>query len=70
MRNQISDKRKAENLFNRRKLYMIDRETIKAAKAVDINIIFEEFNWEKDRYSLIPKMHSSVYCHYGWGVGI
>ena len=24
---------------------MIDRETIKAVKAVDMNIIFDEFNW-------------------------
>ena len=36
---------------------MIDRETIKAAKAVDINIIFEEFNWEKDRYGRIRCPH-------------
>lgn len=36
---------------------MIDRETIKAAKAVDMNIIFEEFNWEKDKYGKIRCPH-------------
>lgn len=36
---------------------MIDRETIKAVKAVDMNIIFEEFNWEKDKYGKIRCPH-------------
>ena len=36
---------------------MIDRETIKAVKAVDMNIIFEEFNWEKDRYGRVRCPH-------------
>lgn len=36
---------------------MIDRETIKAVKAVDMNIIFDEFNWEKDKYGKIRCPH-------------
>ncbi len=32
---------------------MIDKETIMAAKAVDMNIIFHEFKWDKDRYGKI-----------------
>ena len=32
---------------------MIDEATIQAAKAVDMNIIFHEFKWDKDRYSKI-----------------
>lgn len=32
---------------------MIDKETIQAAKAVDMNIIFHEFKWAKDRYGNI-----------------
>ena len=36
---------------------MIDRETIKAVKAVDMNIIFDEFNWEKDRYGRVRCPH-------------
>lgn len=36
---------------------MIDKETIKDSKAVDMNIIFDEFNWEKDRYGRIRCPH-------------
>ena len=32
---------------------MIDEATIQSAKAVDMNIIFHEFKWDKDRYSKI-----------------
>ncbi len=38
---------------------MIDEATIQSAKAVDMNIIFHEFNWDKDRYSRIRCPHPS-----------
>lgn len=36
---------------------MIDIETIKAVKAVDMDIILDEFNWEKNRYGQIRCPH-------------
>lgn len=36
---------------------MIDEATIQSAKAVDMNIIFHEFKWDKDRYSKIRCPH-------------
>ena len=36
---------------------MIDRETIQAVKAVDMDIILDEFNWEKNKYGQIRCPH-------------
>ena len=36
---------------------MIDRETIQSAKDVDLNIILDEFQWEKDSYGRIRCPH-------------
>ena len=38
---------------------MIDRETIQSAKDVDINIILDEFGWEKNKYGQIRCPHPS-----------
>lgn len=40
---------------------MIDEATIQSAKAVDMNIIFHEFKWDKDRYGKIRCPNPSHY---------
>lgn len=45
------------NLFKERRLYMIDRDTIQSAKAVDMNLILDEFDWEKNKYGQIRCPH-------------
>ena len=38
---------------------MIDEATIKTAKEIDVNLILDEFNWEKDKYNKIRCPHPS-----------
>ena len=38
---------------------MIDKATIQYAKAVDMNVILDEFGWEKNKYSQIRCPHPS-----------